>query len=122
MYNTEYCEVSYEKERNVVLVKWKKYCTHSDYRRPLEYALEIMRAHEGCEYAADTRSGFENHPDDTQWVSEYFFPEAVKAGCSRIYFIIDGDNTLREELEGQENSAGEGLRFVYVYAIDEIER
>ena len=32
MYNSEYCDVSYDKARNVVFVKWKKYCHHESYR------------------------------------------------------------------------------------------
>lgn len=120
MYETEFCRVNYDSEHNVVFVKWKKYCHHEDYRRPLEYALDIMREHR-CDYLADTRNGFEDHPDDTRWVAEYFFPEAVKAGCEHIWFIIDEGNSLKEELEGQESSAADGLEFRYIYSIDEVE-
>ena len=61
MYISEYCEVDYEEKYNVVLVKWKKFCCNQDYRKPLEYALDIIREHENCDYVADTRSGFENN-------------------------------------------------------------
>ncbi len=119
MFSSQYCDVAYNDEYNVVFVKWKSYCHHEDYRAPLEYALEVMRTHH-CDYAADTRTGFENHPDDTRWVAEYFFPEAVKAGCACIYFIIDRENSLKDELEGQENSSGSELAFRYIYSLDEI--
>ena len=89
MYQSEYCEVKYEEQYNVVFVKWKKFCCNRDYREPLEYALEIIRAHENCDYVADTRSGFENIPEDTQWVAEYFMPKAAEYGCKCIWFIID---------------------------------
>ena len=46
MYNTKYCEVHYEEAYNVVFVKWKEFCCFDDYRKPLEYALDIIeRAH-----------------------------------------------------------------------------
>jgi len=120
MFTSPYCEVQYDQLHNVVFVKWKKYCSHDDYRAPLEYALEIMRD-KCCSYAADTRSGFENHPDDTAWVADYFFPQAAAAGCKYIYFIIDSSNSLKDELEGQENSAEGGLEFRYIFDLDEIE-
>jgi len=65
MYISEYCEVGYEENFNVVLVKWKKYCCDLDYRKPLEYALSIIKQHPNCNYVADTRNEFENAPDDT---------------------------------------------------------
>lgn len=120
MYISDYCEVNYEEKYNVVLVKWKKFCCNQDYRKPLEYALDIMMQHENCNYAADTRSGFENIPEDTRWVAEYFMPKAVEYGCKCIYFIIDKSNSLKEELEGQERDSSDKIEFKYLYSLDEI--
>lgn len=122
MYISEYCEVGYEEKYNVVLVKWKKFCCNEDYRNPLEYALNIIREHENCDYVADTRSGFENIPEDTEWVAEYFMPTAVKYGCKCIYFIIDEDNPLKDELEGQAKDSSDKIEFRYIYSLDEVGR
>ena len=122
MYISEYCEVDYEEKYNVVLVKWKKFCCNQDYRKPLEYALDIIKQHENCDYVADTRSGFENIPEDTQWVAEYFMPTAVEYGCKCIYFIIDENNSLKEELEGQANDSSDKIEFRYIYSLEEIEK
>lgn len=122
MYISEYCEVGYEEKYNVVLVKWKKFCCNQDYRKPLEYALDIIRQHENCDYVADTRSGFENILEDTQWVAEYFMPTAVEHGCKCIYFIIDKNNSLKEELEGQESDSSDKIEFRYIYSLEEIEK
>ena len=121
MYISDYCEVNYEEKYNVVFVKWKKFCCNQDYRKPLEYALDIIRQHENCDYVADTRSGFENIPEDTQWVAEYFMPMAVEYGCKCIYFIIDKRNSLKEELEGQENDSSDKIEFRYIYSLEEVE-
>ena len=102
------CDVFYVADKNVVLVHWKKYCELEQYR--------------GCNYVADTRDGFEDNPLDTKWVAEYFMPKAKEYGCSIIYFIIDKDNSLKEELEGQEKDASSILEFRYIYGIDEVER
>lgn len=120
MYVSEYCEVRYEDKYNVVFVKWKKFCCMQDYREPLEYALNIIKQHENCNYVADTRDGFENILEDTNWVAEYFIPKAVEYGCSCIYFIIDKDNSLKEELEGQESDSADKVEFRYIYSLDEI--
>lgn len=120
MYSSEYCDVIYDRPHNVVLVTWKKFCYLKDYRTPLKYALDIIRTHEGCDYAADTRNGFENIPEDTAWVAEYFMPEAAEYGCRTIYFIIDKDNSLQEELSGQEKNSEALLDFRYIYDINEI--
>lgn len=122
MYISEYCEVSYKEEYNVVFVKWKKFCCDQDYRRPLEYALDIIKRHENCDYVADTRNGFENIPEDTQWVAEYFMPAAVENGCKCIYFIIDKSNSLKKELKGQEKNSSDKIEFRYIYSLEEIER
>ncbi len=122
MYKTEYCEVHYEETYNVVFVKWKEFCCFDDYRKPLEYALNIIKNHSDCNYVADTRTGFENHPDDTKWVTDVFIPTAVEYGCKTIYFIIDENNSLKEELEGQESDSSDKIEFRYIYNLDEIEK
>lgn len=48
MYLSEYCDVHYEENYNVVFVKWKKFCCKDDYRNPLEYALKLIKASSGC--------------------------------------------------------------------------
>ena len=119
MYSSEFCDVKYNEEYNVVLVAWKRFCCMDDYRKPLECALELIREYQ-CDYVADTRSGFENIPEDTKWVADYFMPKAVEYGCRCIYFIIDKDNTLKEELEGQEADSGDLIEFKYIFALDDI--
>ena len=121
-YLSEQADVFYIASKNVVLVHWKKYCELERYREPLMKALEVIREHEGCEYVADTRDGFEDNPLDTKWVAEYFMPKAKEYGCSTIFFIIDKGNSLKEELERQEKDSSSILEFRYIYGIDEIRR
>ena len=99
MYLSEYCDVNYNETYNIVFVKWKKFCCMEDYRKPLKFALDIIKQYK-CDYVADTRDGFENIPEDTKWVADYFMPKAAEYGCRCIYFIIDENNTLKDELEG----------------------
>ncbi len=119
MYLSEYCDVRYVEDYNVVFVVWKKFCCKEDYRTPLVYALQVIKQYK-CDYVADTRSGFENIPEDTEWVADYFMPKAAEYGCKCIYFIIDEENSLKEELEGQEADSGRLLQFKYIYKLEEI--
>ncbi len=118
-YSSEFCDVEYDERHNVVLVTWKRFCCGEDYRRPLEHALGIISKYR-CDYAADTRNGFENEQEDTLWVAEYFMPKAAELGCRYINFIVDECNSLREELEGQEQDSAAVMRFRYIYDINEL--
>ena len=120
IYLSEFCDVFYVEEKNVVLVHWKKYCELEQYRTPLELALKVIKEHPGCNYVADTRDGFEDNPLDTKWVADYFMPKAKEYGCETIYFIIDSNNSLKEELEGQEKDSSALLEFRYIFGMDEI--
>ena len=120
IYLSECSDVFYLEDKNVVLVHWKKYCELEQYRKPLEAALQTIRERSGCNYVADTRDGFEDNPLDTKWVAEYFMPKAKEYGCRVIYFIIDRDNSLKEELEGQEKDSASLLEFRYIYGIEEV--
>ncbi len=121
MYQSEFCNVSYNEQYNVVFVEWKKFCCFDDYRKPLEYALSIIKEHKGCNYVADTRNGFENIKEDTNWVADYFMPKATEFGCKEIIFIIDKNNTLKDELEGQANDSKDILKFRYIYDLNELQ-
>ena len=120
MYQSEFSDVSYLEDLNVVLVKWKKFCCQDDYRKPLLYALDIMRTHNNCHYVADTRDGFENEPSDTEWVFDFFLPQAAQTTCKAIFFIIDKDNKLKEELEGQSVEIRKQFAVHYCFGLDEV--
>ena len=120
IYKSNCCDVFYVEEKNVVLVHWKAYCELEQYRTPLELALEVIKKHQDCNYVADTRDGFEDNPLDTKWVAEYFIPKAKEYGCKIIYFIIDENNSLKAELEGQEKDSNSIMEFKYIYDLEEI--
>lgn len=119
MYLSEYCDVNYNETYNTVFLKWKKFCCMEDYRKPLEFVLDIIKQYK-CDYVADTRDGFENIPEDTKWVADYFMPKAAEYGCRCIYFIIDENNTLKDELEGQQKDSQSLMQFKYIYDINEV--
>ena len=119
-YQSEFCDVAYLEDINIVLVKWKKFCRQDDYRNPLLYALEVMKKHNGCQYAADTRDGFESEQADIQWLVDVFLPQTELTTCKAIFFIIDSDNKLKEELEGQSAELRKKFDVHYCFGIDEV--
>ena len=120
MYKSEFADVAYNEELNIVLVTWKKFCVHDNYRKPLLFALDIMKQHNGCNYVADTRDGFENDEADTQWLFDVFLPEAVKTSCENIFFIIIEDNKLKEELEAQSTELRKFFEVYYCFGLAEV--
>lgn len=121
MFKSEFCEVDYLKNLNVAFVKWKKFCCGEDYRNPLREAVKIMSEHKDCHYVADTRQGFEDTDEDTDWVLTEFTEAAHNAGCKYIIFIIDENNSLKEELEGQASGFKKYFEVKAFYSINEIE-
>ena len=122
MYRSEFCDVSYKKELHIAFVEWKKFCHGDDYRAPLRYAIEIMKNHSGCNYCADTRNGFENEDDDTKWVFDVFLPKVAETSCKKFFFIIDNENSLKDELEGQSAELGKQFDVHYCFGLDDIKR
>jgi len=118
-YRSVYSDVDYHPDLNIVLVTWKQFCCGDNYRKPLLHALDIMQTHKGCQYVADTRRGFENEPADTAWVFDYFLPQAAQTDCKAIIFIIDYDNVLKEELEGQALQLRKHFDVYYCFNLDE---
>ena len=119
IYNSKYADVIYYNDKKVVLVIWNMYCELETYRTILISALETIKKYK-CNYVADTRNGFVNNPLDTIWVKEHFMVKAKEYGCKIIYFIIDENNKLEEELKGQEHNSKDILTFKYIHNIDEI--
>ena len=120
MYQSEFSEVSYLEDLNVAFVKWKKFCRQNDYRNPLLYALDIMKNNNNCQYAADTRNGFENEPADIQWVSDVFLKQAALTTCKAIFFIIDNDNKLKEELEKHSDVLSKQFDVYYCFGLEDV--
>ena len=120
LYRSEFSDVDYREDLNVVFVKWKKFCRQDDYRNPLLYAIEVMKTHDGCHYVADTRDGFENEDDDTQWVFDVFLAQTALTTCKAIFFIIDDDNRLKEELEGQSAELKKKFDVHYCFGLDDV--
>ena len=118
MYDTEYCSVTYLEDLDAVLCRWKKFCRAEDYRAPLRHGLELLREHNVSTWITDTTDGFENEPEDTQWLLEIFLPEVVSGPCKNVTFIIDDASPLKEEIAQQAEALS---HYFNVWQIDTLE-
>jgi len=120
MYKSDFCDVDYNEELNIVFVKWKKFCNQDNYRKPLLVALDIMKNNNNCNYVADTIEGFENEKADTEWLFNEYLPKVKLTSCKKIFFIINKDNRLKEELEGQAVELKKLFDVIYCFGLDEV--
>lgn len=120
MYQSKFCEVSFNEELNIVFVKWKKFCSGNDYREPLLYALDILKTREGCNFAADTTDGFENEYEDTQWLLNEFIPRSTETSCKIVFFITRHDKHLEVELEGQSIELRKYFKVYTCFSLEEV--
>jgi len=102
MYNTQYCKVKYQKEKNAIFCEWKQFCRGDDYRNPFSYALEEINKHNITTWITDTRNGFENEEADTKWLLEELMPKMIESSIEKIIFIIKNDSLLIDEIRGQQ--------------------
>lgn len=98
---SENCDVLYVSELNCAFVKWKRYCEHDAYRRPLLHAVEIINSHDGCSYIADMRDAFEPCTDDDTWLHEEFSQMIADCGCKHIFYIKNKESLLDNMLENR---------------------
>ena len=98
MFESQFCKIDYIADKNAVLCHWKKYCTHNDYRTPLQHGLVLVNKNNAITWITDTTNGFESHEEDMQWLAAEFSPKAINSTCENIIFIIKDNSPLKDEI------------------------
>jgi hypothetical protein len=97
-FDSEFCNVKYIKEDNVVFLVWKKFCCFDDYRKPTTFALELLRKYPDSNFVFDARNGFEDEKADVEWGFTFLLPEMAKTDCRKVAFILEEVNEIEEEM------------------------
>lgn len=97
-FDSPYCEVSYQKPDNMVLLTWKKIAAFDHYRQPTTYALELLKKHPGSNLIIDARNGFEDEKEDVEWGFSFLIPKMAETGCKMVGFIMCQANNIEEEM------------------------
>lgn len=98
-FNSEFCNVKYIEEDNVVFLTWKKFCRLDDYRKPTIYALQLLKQHPDSNFVFDARNGFEDDKADVEWGFNFLLPEMGKTDCKKIAFILNEVNEIEDEMD-----------------------
>lgn len=61
-FTSEYADVQYLKDKDKVLLTWKKKAKFDNYRNPTTAALELLKEH-NCDFVIDARNGFEDEKE-----------------------------------------------------------
>jgi len=98
-FDSEFCNVKYVEEDNIVFLTWKKFCCFDDYRKPTTFALELLKQYPNSNFVFDARNGFEDDKADVEWGFSFLLPEMAKTDCKYMAFILNEVNEIEEEMD-----------------------
>jgi hypothetical protein len=98
-FDSEFGNVKYIAEDNVVFLTWKKFCCYEDYRKPAIFALELLKKHANSNFVVDARNGFEDEKEDVEWGFTVLLPAMSKTDCKNVIFIMNEVNEIEEEMD-----------------------
>ena len=98
-FNSEFSNVKYISEDNIVFLTWKKFCCYDDYRNPTIFALELLKKYTNSNFVVDARNGFEDDKEDTEWGFSVLLPAMSNTDCKNVVFIMNEVNEIEEEMD-----------------------
>lgn len=98
-FDSEFCNVTYKEDANIVLLTWKKFCCFEEYRKPTTFAAELLKKYSGSNFIVDARNGFEDEKEDVEWGFTVYLPLLSKTGCKKAIFILNETNEIEEEMD-----------------------
>jgi len=98
-FDSEFSNVKYLSEDNIVFLTWKKFCSYDDYRNPTTFALELLKKNPNSNFVVDARNGFEDEKEDTEWGFSVLLPSMSNTDCKTVVFIMNEVNEIEEEMD-----------------------
>ncbi len=98
-FDSEFSNVKYISEDNIVFLTWKKFCCYDDYRKPAIFALELLKKYPNSNFVVDARNGFEDVKEDVEWGFSVLLPAMSNTDCKNIVFIMNEVNEIEEEMD-----------------------
>lgn len=98
-FDSEFSNVRYMPEDNIVFLTWKKFCCYDNYRNPTTFALELLRKYPNSNFVVDARNGFEDIKEDVEWGFSVLLPAMSKTDCKNVVFIMEEINEIEEEMD-----------------------
>jgi quinol monooxygenase YgiN len=98
-YDSEYCNVIYMENDNVVFLTWKKFARLDDYREPTLFALDLLKQYPHSNFVIDAMNGFEDDKEDVKWGFSVLLPNMAKTDCRYVIFITQNANDIQCETD-----------------------
>ena len=97
-FDSEFSNVKYMSEDNIVFLTWKKFCCYEDYRIPTTFALKLLGKYPNSNFVVDARNGFEDEKEDIEWGFAVLLPAMSNTDCKNVVFIMNEVNEIEEEM------------------------
>lgn len=98
-FDSEFCNVSYMKNENVVFLTWKKFARLNDYRKPTLFALDLLKQFPHSNFVVDAKNGFEDDKEDVEWGFSELLPNMSKTDCKYVVFIMSEAENIEDEMD-----------------------
>ena len=98
-FDSEFSNVKYISEDNVVFLAWKRFCCYDDYRNPTTFALKLLEKYPNSNFVVDARNGFEDEKEDIEWGFSVLLPAMSNTDCKNVVFIMNEINDIEEEMD-----------------------
>jgi quinol monooxygenase YgiN len=125
-FNSEFCNIKYIEEDNIVFLTWKKFCSFKDYRTPTTFALDLLKGNANSNFVVDARNGFEDDKEDVEWGFTFLLPEISKTDCKYVVFILNEVKEIEEEMDLWTKEFGKYFTVIkaksYVEALDKMKK
>ena len=98
-FDSEFSNVKYVEEDNIVFLTWKKFCCYDDYRKPTTFALELLKKYPNSNFVVDARNGFEDEKADVEWGFSVLLTAMSNTDCKNVVFIMNEVNEIEEKMD-----------------------
>src|SRR4029077_6616081 len=82
-----YLSIRWRSIPQILFAEWKGFATSAEFRAALLKGVQAIREHHVVGYVSDARKAKVFVAEDTQWVSEVWLPQVLKAGLKRMAMV-----------------------------------
>lgn len=89
--DTDYAEISYDRELKIGMIVWKRKTTTEEYQYAFITVLEYAKKFPADNFLSDIRNQSVVSPENRKWFEEEMLPNAIEAGLKRVAVVFDGN-------------------------------
>ena len=89
--DTDYAEISYDKELKMGKIVWKRKTTTEEYQYAFMLLLEHAKNNPSDNFLSDIRNQSVVSPENRKWFETEMLPAAIEQGLKRAAVVFDGN-------------------------------